>query len=113
MAGAGNDYLGWRAVVTIFSAVRRTTIRSLALAATTSWRAASGADRLMGGVGDDALLGGDGQDTLSGERGNDTLFGGLDNDILEGDSLHPQFTTHGNDMLFGDAGADSFNRPGR
>jgi len=80
----------------------------------------AGNDGMDGGKGNDTLAGGKGNDNLLGGLGADSLIGGLGNDTLEassqldvvrggdGDDLLNIHEGYANQLLFGDAGADTF-----
>jgi Ca2+-binding RTX toxin-like protein len=79
----------------------------------------SGNDVLLGGAGNDVLNGGDGNDILYGGDGNDRLFGGkgadvlydgAGNDYLNGASMIPADNDGSRDLLYGQAGNDTFVR---
>ena len=82
-------------------------------------------DHMYGGIGNDTMNGDDGDDVIYGGLGNDTLRGGNNNDTLYGDfGVDTLFGDAGNDSLFGgsgtfdlsidtlwgNSGADRFNR---
>lgn len=71
-----------------------------------------GRDILEGGDGDDILLGGGGDDLLGGGAGSDrlqgdTLFVPAGTRALQSNHGTTPITVHGNDVLYGDAGADT------
>ena len=73
-----------------------------------------GDDRIIGGLGDDYLDGGLDDDAITGHGGNDLLDGGDGVDYIDGDGeIQAGFyqtvavDAHGNDALFGGAGADT------
>lgn len=72
----------------------------------------AGNDTLYGNDGDDDLRGGSGNDTLYGFAGNDALNGGSGRDILYGgngdDSLNGGGDDETKDLLYGEAGRDTF-----
>lgn len=70
-----------------------------------------------GGAGNDILMGGGGTSYLSGGAGNDQLFGGFGSSFIKGgegaDDLYGGEGASSNDVLIGDAGADTFHILGR